>query len=145
MENEIPDIRDSIAVAYAKETKNLQEIQKKMFSLKSDEDKVKLIVAAGHIPGENAFNSMYGLIEEGKIKKQDVSSYFTSFGAYRENRDLAVKEFSKMVSKLQDIFSGSGTASNLVFHSPYFGILQPFPLPLPHQCQQVFLVLFHRE
>ena len=115
MENEIPDIRDSIAVAYAKETKNLQEIQKKMFSLKSDEDKVKLIVAAGHIPGENAFNSMYGLIEEGKIKKQDVSSYFTSFGAYRENRDLAVKEFSKMVSKLQDIFSGSGTASNLVF------------------------------
>ena len=115
IENEKPDIRDSIAVSFARETKNLEEIQRKMFSLKSDEDKVKLIVAAGHIPGMDAFNSMYKLIEGGRIKKQDATSYFTSFGSYRENRDIAMNAFSKMVSKLEEFFSGSGTASNLIF------------------------------
>ncbi|MHB1439905.1 MAG: M1 family metallopeptidase [Cuniculiplasma sp.] len=115
IESENPDIRDSIAIAYAKETQDIRKIQEKLFTLKSDEDRVKLMVATGHIPGEEAFSSMFDLIERGKIKKQDVASYFTSFGSYIENRELAMTKLSKMTSKLMDIFSGSGMASNLIF------------------------------
>ncbi len=115
IENEKPDIRDAIAAAYAKREGNFETMKAKMFSLKSDEDKVKILAAIGHITGEETFKAMNELINAGKIKKQDVASYFTSFGAYPKNRKLAFEKFSEMVNKLADFFSGSGTASNLVY------------------------------
>jgi tricorn protease interacting factor F2/3 len=123
MEDESPDIRDAIAMAYATTTQAIEKLQSKLFSLKSDEDKVKLIVSAGHIGGEKAYESMVSLINSGKIKKQDVASYFTSFGSFVENRKLAFEKFPEMVNKLMDIFSGSGTASNLIFSlAPLLGL-----------------------
>ncbi len=123
IESEKPDLREAVAFAYSKEVGNYEEMREKLFSVKSDEDKVKILIAIGHLTGENIFGSMSELISTGKIKKQDVASYYTSFGTYAENRDLAFTKFQEMVERLLDFFSGSGTASNLVFSlTPLVGI-----------------------
>ncbi len=115
LESEKPDMREAVAFAYSKEVGNYEEMREKLFSVKSDEDRVKILVAIGHLRGEHTYESMVDLIDSGKVKKQDVASYFTSFGSYAGNRELAFAKFQEMVEKLLDFFSGSGTASNLVF------------------------------
>ncbi len=123
IEKQDPDMRSAIAIAAARTLKKIDPMVDKLASLKSDEDRVKVISAMGMIPGEDAFTKVVHLMDEGKIKKQDITSYFMSMGTEPLNRDLAFRKFPEIVKRMSEVFIGTGTPSRLVYQlTQYIGL-----------------------
>ena len=123
MENEVPDMRGAIAIAAALHFSDVRKMADKLSKVKSDEDRVKIISAMGHIKGEESYNLVTKLIDEGKIKKQDITSYFSSLGVDPVNRDLAFKKLPEIAKRMSSVFVGTATPSRLIFGvTPYIGL-----------------------
>ena len=123
MEEEVPDMRGAIALAAALNSSDVRKLADKLAKVKSDEDRVKIISAMGHVKGEESYNFVTKLIDDGKIKKQDITSYFSSLGAEPANRDLAFKVLPEIVKRMSSVFVGTATPSRLIFGvTPYIGL-----------------------
>jgi tricorn protease interacting factor F2/3 len=123
MENEVPDMRGAIAIAAALHFSDVRKMAYKLSKVKSDEDRVKIISAMGHIKGEESYNLVTKLIDDGKIKKQDITSYFSSLGVDPVNRDLAFKKLPEIAKRVSSVFVGTATPSRLIFGvTPYIGL-----------------------
>ncbi len=123
IEKEVPDMRGAIAVAEAVHNGNVKKIIEKYGKLKSDEDRVKLIVAMGFLPGEKNVRAVEKLIDEGRIKKQDTISYYVYMSMLPENRDLAFEMMPDIVKRLSEIYTGTASPRRYIFQVvPFTGI-----------------------
>lgn len=123
LEKQDPDMRVAIAIAAARKYKKIDPMIEKLVALKSDEDRVKVISAMGMVPGEDSLNKVIRLMDDGKIKKQDITSYFLSMGTEPLNRELAFRRLPEIVKRMSDVFVGTGTPSRLVYQlTQYVGL-----------------------
>ena len=114
MEKEDPDMRSAIAYAFVKKHDDPEATIKKYESLKNDNDRVAVLVSMGNLKGKEAMEMIFTLAKDGRIKKQDESRYYTSFGLSNENRDLAFENIERIVARLNEISSGGRNVSNLM-------------------------------
>ena len=122
IEKEDPDLRNAIAFAFVKNNGNIDSIIKKYESLSSDNDRVAIISSLGYLKGKDAMESVFSLIKEGKIKKQDEVSYYTSLETSEENRAIAFDVIERIVARLNEISPGGRSTSNLLANIlPYVG------------------------
>jgi tricorn protease interacting factor F2/3 len=123
LNDENPDIRESISVAFAITTKNIDIMVEKLLVQDNDNDRVKIIRSMGYISDPTAYQKVINLIKDEKIKRQDVSIYFNSFGSKRENSKLAFEKLSEMISILTQISPRGRTGSSLIANVvPIIGI-----------------------
>ncbi len=123
IEKQDPNMRTAIAIAAARHFGKIDPLIEKFLNLKSDEDRVKVISAMGMVPGKDAMDRVIQLMDAGKIKKQDITSYFTSIGIEPLNRDLAFRALPEIVKRMSDVFVGTGTPSRLVYQlTQYIGL-----------------------
>ncbi|MCL4332191.1 MAG: M1 family metallopeptidase, partial [Candidatus Thermoplasmatota archaeon] len=110
-----PDLRLSIALAYARSEKNMERMMQVLESLDNDEDRTKIISALGWIDMPDAMDNVAKHIEEGKIKKQDIATYYyVQAIANPYNRDELFKRIPGIVSRVSEIFVGGIQGSRLV-------------------------------
>ena len=122
IEKEDPDLRNAIAFAFIKNNGNMNSIIKKYESLSSDNDRVAIISSLGYLKGKDSMERVFSLIKEGKIKKQDEVSYYTSLETSEENRAIAFDIIENIVARLNEISPGGRSASNLLANIlPYVG------------------------
>ncbi len=123
IESEVPDMRGAIALSAALHFGDAGKMADKLAKVRSDEDRVKIISAMGHLKGEDSYNFVTKLFDEGKIKKQDITSYFVSLGAEPANRDLTFRILPDIVNRMSKVFVGTATPGRLVFQVvPYVGL-----------------------
>ena len=115
LEQQVPDIRGAIAIAAAKISGNLDLLVAKFGQLKNDEDRVKVILAMGLIPGVDAVKKVLAMIDDGKIKKQDIQTYFISAGTNPENRSIIIQVLPEFMSRLCKVFRGTGSPSTVLY------------------------------
>ena len=109
-----PDLRQGIAIAKALTSTSLKEIQEKFLSLKSDEDRTKLLSAMGYLKGKENFEAVIQMINEGKVKRQDMISYLNSAGMNPGNREFIIDELERIVLMIDKVFKGNNNASRYV-------------------------------
>jgi tricorn protease interacting factor F2/3 len=109
-----PDLRQGIAIAKALSSNSLKEIQDKFFSLKSDEDRTKLLSAMGYLKGKDNFEAVIQMINDGKVKRQDMVSYLSSAGMNPGNREFIMDELERIVLMIDKVFKGNNNASRYV-------------------------------
>jgi tricorn protease interacting factor F2/3 len=109
-----PDLRQGIAIAKALSSNSLKEIQEKFFSLKSDEDRTKLLSAMGYLKGKDNFEAVVQMINDGKVKRQDMVSYLSSAGMNPGNREFIMDELERIVLMIDKVFKGNNNASRYV-------------------------------
>jgi hypothetical protein len=68
----------------------------------------------GNLKGKEAMEMIFTLAKDGRIKKQDESRYYTSFGLSIDNKDLAFENIERIVARLNEISSGGRNVSNLM-------------------------------
>ncbi len=115
LEHENPDIRSAVAIAEAKNSGNLTPLIEKFSRMKSDEDKVKILSAMGLVPGKENMRTVLSMIDEGKIKKQDIQTYFVSACINPDNRSTVLELLPDIMSREMDIFRGSGRPSTILY------------------------------
>ena len=114
MEREDPDMRNAIAYAFVKKHDDPEATIKKYESLKNDNDRVAVLVSMGNLKGKEAMEMIFNLAKDGRIKKQDESRYYTSFGLSIDNKDLAFENIERIVARLNEISTGGRNVSNLM-------------------------------
>ena len=109
-----PDLRLGVAMAFALTENRLDIMMDTMKMLKADEDRIKVISAMGWLKGEGTIEKVTGYIMEGRIKKQDMISYYLQAAMNPANREEIFGKFPGIVKMAQEIFAGGINASKLV-------------------------------
>ncbi|OWP54778.1 MAG: hypothetical protein B2I18_06045 [Cuniculiplasma sp. C_DKE] len=118
-----PDERQSVAYAYAMAKNDLEGLLKKLETLRVDEDKIKIISAMGHLKGNENLTAVWGLIRDGKIKKQDSFRAIMAASGEAQNRQFIVDNMEEIVSTLDRFFEGTGYTSRFLESMiPYLGL-----------------------
>ena len=122
-EKKSPDSRQAVAFAFAKHTNDLDAMVKKLETMTVDEDRNKILLAMGFLNGDNLLSSVWEMIENGKIKKQDSIRFL--FGAARSStgRKFIADRFEKIIDTIERFFSGTGyTSRSLEMMIPFVGL-----------------------
>ncbi len=109
-----PDLRLSVAISKAIADKSSAEMIASLRTMRSDEDRVKVLTALGFIPGEETVDQVIKMINEGSVKKQDMSTYFDSAISNPANGKFIVEKARKMVEMISSVFVGNINASRFV-------------------------------
>ncbi len=118
-----PDSRQAVAYAYAISQNDLDGLIAKFNSLKSDEDKIKIIAATGYLKGNEKLESVWKLIESGKIKKQDSFRFISSASLNFNNRPYIADNMERFITAIDKFFAGTGYTSRfLETMIPYVGL-----------------------
>lgn len=120
-----PDSRQAAAYAYAISENDLDGLISKFNSLKSDEDKVKIISATGYLKGNEKLEKVWEMIEKGKIKKQDSFRFISSASLNFSNRSYIADNMERFINAIDRFFAGTGYTSRfLETMIPYVGLSQ---------------------
>ncbi|MGP6206626.1 M1 family metallopeptidase [Cuniculiplasma sp. SKW3] len=120
-----PDSRQAAAYAYAISENDPEGLISKFNSLKSDEDKVKIISATGYLKGNDKLEKVWELIESGKIKKQDSFRFISSASLNFNNRPYIADNMERFINAIDRFFAGTGYTSRfLETMIPYVGLSQ---------------------
>ncbi len=114
---EDPNIRDAIAVAFARTGNSLDMLLSSMEKATSDEDRLAFVKAMGYLRGEKNAENVFKLIDEGRIKKQDFIFYFLSLSMNPSTRDIAVSSFPGILERINRVFAKSGRASSIIYRT----------------------------
>ncbi len=122
-DNYDPNLRRSLALAYALTENNSSMLIEKIKSTKKDDARQHLIYALGFLGGSKNYNSARKSIEDGIVPRQDSFSVFLSATMFPPNRKLVFDDFNNILATLGKIFTGSGYLSRFIEASaPILGI-----------------------
>lgn len=118
-----PDMRDAVAVAYARSYKDFEAIVKKYRESGSDEERVRLLGAMMSFKESSLVALSLGLALSGEVKRQDVISMVTSAPRNPDAKDIAWTWLKVNLDRLNNLYEGTGILSS-VFMSmvPILGI-----------------------
>jgi len=118
-----PDMKQAVAIGYARAYGNFEAIAKKYRESTSDEEKVRLLVSMATFKEPRLLSQSLELAQKGEIKKQDQ---ITMIGAATRNpyaRQAAWTWIKLNISYLKETYEGTGDLSQLLqFCIPILGI-----------------------
>lgn len=118
-----PDMKDSVAIAYARGYNNLETIVKKFRESDSDEERVRLLVSMMCFREPSLIAISLGLSISGDVKRQDVGTAILATLRNPDARDITWTWLRINIAKLAKIFEGTGTLSSILIYAiPILGI-----------------------
>nr|3Q7J_A Chain A, Tricorn protease-interacting factor F3 [Thermoplasma acidophilum DSM 1728]3Q7J_B Chain B, Tricorn protease-interacting factor F3 [Thermoplasma acidophilum DSM 1728] len=121
-----PEMRSSIATAYALVTGDLKGLLEKFRSVDRDEDRVRIISAFGKLKSNTDLSTVYGMVEKTEIKKQDMISFFSSALETLPGREFIFANLDRIIRLVIRYFTGNRTASRTVeMMIPVIGLDHP--------------------
>lgn len=126
VERENPETREAILTAFGRINGDLDSMIKKYQSFKSDEDRVRMLRSFGWVTGDEAFSNIMRLFHEGKVKRQDISGYFSSLVLCVKNRDFALKHFMEIRDTVFSVYRSLERVGTLLYGIiPYLWLQSP--------------------
>jgi tricorn protease interacting factor F2/3 len=96
-ENVEPDFRLAYLVAEAKINQDFKYFADIILNTSNDEDKTKAIAASGVLEGEKNHNAIMEFVKSGKVKKQDMDSFFVAMSANEASRQFIIDNLKNIV------------------------------------------------
>ncbi|WP_393971134.1 M1 family metallopeptidase [Oxyplasma meridianum] len=111
-----PDMKNSSALAFSVAGGSYHDLMKAYFETESDEDRGKLINAAGWMKSDGDRERFLDDISKGVIKRQDMQRFFTACTDSPYSRKFMLGNLEKSMDMLVKAFSGSRTPSRVLEH-----------------------------
>jgi len=108
-----PDMREAVAMAYARAYNNFEEIVKKYKESSSDEEKVRFLTAMMSFKKSSLIALSLGLALSGDVKRQDVISMIASASRNPDAKDTAWTWLKVNVDRLNRLYEGTGIISRI--------------------------------
>jgi tricorn protease interacting factor F2/3 len=118
-----PNMKDAVAIAYARAYSAFEEIISKYRASESDEDKVRLLTALACFREESLTALSLGLALSGDVKRQDVSTILLTASRNPNAREITWKWLKLNFEKLRKFYEGTGNLSRILLSAiPMLGI-----------------------
>ena len=102
-----PDLRQAIAIGYARSSNDPDKLSEALEKSTSDEDRIRIIYGLVWLRGENNFRSLMEMVKSGKIKKQDILRVYIYSSFNPEQRSRLFLETEDAVNRVEEIFEGT--------------------------------------
>ncbi|MFG1544868.1 MAG: ERAP1-like C-terminal domain-containing protein, partial [Thermoplasmataceae archaeon] len=109
-----PDIRQVVAISYARTTGDFDSLKETLTRCVTDEDRTKIIGAMGWLGKPEALGRALDLIRNGQVKKQDTGRFYISAANCPDSREFLLTNFDFMVRQLKEVFVGSRVPSRTI-------------------------------
>jgi len=109
-----PDMKQAVAVGYARSSGNFEPIVKKYRESTSDEEKERLLVSMTTFKEPLQLSRLFELVKEGEVKKQDQITLVSATTRNPHARDVAWAWIKSSMSHLREIYEGTGDISRLM-------------------------------
>ncbi|MEM0156968.1 MAG: ERAP1-like C-terminal domain-containing protein, partial [Thermoplasmataceae archaeon] len=109
-----PDIRQVVAISYARIRGDFDSMHETLAKCVTDEDRTKIIGAMGWLGRPEALGRALDLIKNGQVKKQDTGRFYISASYCPDSREFLLTNFDFMVRQLKEVFVGSRTPSRTI-------------------------------
>ena len=118
-----PDMKQAVAIGYARAYGNFEAIAKKYSESTSNEEKVRLLVSMATFKEPKLISQSLELAEKGEIKRQDQIILIEAVTRNPAAKDTAWAWIKFNMSRLRETYEGTGTLSRF-FQSciPILGI-----------------------
>jgi len=116
-----PDLALARSIAVAK-TAGISELAKAANNYSDDEIRVRIIAAMGWC-NTTDLKSVFGLIDDGTIRKQDMLYVFSTMPSNPNGRDFFFSNIDRIVALMEHAFEGTGYTSRILENAiPYIGL-----------------------
>jgi len=109
-----PDMKNSSALAFSISGGSYDDLMKAFFDTESDEDRGKLINAAGWMKSGSDRDKFLEDVSSGVIKRQDMQRFFTACTDAPHSRKFMLDNLEESIDMLLRAFSGSRTPSRVL-------------------------------
>jgi tricorn protease interacting factor F2/3 len=109
-----PDMRQAVAVGYARSSGNFGSIAKKYRESTSDEEKERLLVSMTTFKEPRQLSRLFELVQKGEVKKQDQMTLISAASRNPHAKNVAWTWVKSSMSHLREIYEGTGDISRLL-------------------------------
>jgi len=118
-----PNMKQAVAVAYARAYNDFEAIVKKYRESESDEDRVRLLSSLMSFKESTSIALSLGLALSGEVKRQDIGTMVLLVLGNPDARGIAWTWLKVNIGRLERVFEGTGTLSRILFSAiPLLGI-----------------------
>jgi tricorn protease interacting factor F2/3 len=117
------DMREAVAVAYARTHGTIEEVLLKYRKSSSDEDKVRLLRSMVSFKDPSLVALSFSLALSGEVKRQDVGTMVLAAARNPDARVVTWKWLKTNISRLKSLYEGTGKLSRILLSViPVLGI-----------------------
>jgi tricorn protease interacting factor F2/3 len=109
-----PDMKEAVAVGYARACGNFEPIVKRYRESASDEEKERLLVSMTAFREPRLLSKLLELVQGGEVKKQDQMILISATARNPHARDTAWTWIKSSMSQLREVYEGTGDLSRLL-------------------------------
>ena len=109
-----PDMKEAVAVGYARACGNFEPIVKRYRESTSDEEKERLLVSMTTFKEPRLLSKLLNMAQGGEVKKQDQMTLISAATRNPHARDTAWMWIKSSMSHLREVYEGTGDISRLL-------------------------------
>lgn len=109
-----PDMKEAVAVGYARACGNFEPIMKRYRESTSDEEKERLLVSMTTFKEPRLLSKLLEMAQGGEVKKQDQMTLISATTRNPYARDIAWMWIKSSMSHLRELYEGTGDISRLL-------------------------------
>jgi tricorn protease interacting factor F2/3 len=109
-----PDMKEAVAVGYARACGNFEPIVKRYRESTSDEEKERLLVSMTTFKEPRLLSKLLEMAQGGEVKKQDQMTLISGTARNPHARDAAWTWIKSSMSHLREVYEGTGDLSRLL-------------------------------
>ena len=118
-----PDMKEAVAIAYARACSNFDEIVKKYRESRSDEERIRLLSSMMSFKETSQVALSLGLALSGRVKRQDIGTMLLAAIGNPDARDTAWMWVKTNMGRLRELYEGTGRLSRILLSIiPVLGI-----------------------
>ena len=109
-----PDMKQAVAIGYARSSGNFDPIVKKYRESTSDEEKERLLISMTTFKEPSQLSRLFELVNEGEVKKQDQMTLISATTRNPHAKDTAWMWIKSSMSHLREVYEGTGDISRML-------------------------------
>jgi len=118
-----PDMKDAVAIAYARAYNDFEGIVKNYREFSSDEERIRMLSSLMSFKDKSLVALSLGLALSGEVKRQDVRTLILAAAGNPDARDIAWFWIKVNIGLLRKLYEGTGTLSRVLLATiPILGI-----------------------
>ncbi len=118
-----PDMREAVAIAYARAYSDFEKILEKYRKMGTDEERIRMLYAMINCRETSQIASAFGLALTGEVKRQDVRTMIHAAAGNPDAREVTWTWIKTNMQRLRQLYQGTGVLSQLLLSViPIIGI-----------------------
>jgi tricorn protease interacting factor F2/3 len=109
-----PDMKQAVAIGYARSSGNFEPIVKKYRESASDEEKERLLISMTTFKEPRLLSELLEMAQGDEVKKQDQMTLISATTRNPHARDMAWMWIKSSMSHLREVYEGTGDISRLL-------------------------------